>query len=225
MDVKAYNNYVNEVVYPAISKCSLGLAIIVLLTMIILSIYDFKLVDRVTLRLQTGVTCYDIWLHSLPLWNRPYNYEGSPLCTFIAYQLFSFPLFYCFLNAAIGLNLQLIFLHNIKVTREIELRYWLGTVGLTLLITLPPLAMGVIGFGSYDQCYIASSDETYGKLLNFFTNVFIMILCMIYLLTIVILVSFQHYRQINRIRKQGEVYGDSLSKKDIKQISRLISRM
>ncbi|KAI9290896.1 hypothetical protein K502DRAFT_353522 [Neoconidiobolus thromboides FSU 785] len=81
MNLEEYSEYVNKVVYPTMSKVSLVLAIIVVLTMVLLTIaiYDFKLVDRVTLRLQTGVILYDIWLHSLPLWNRPYNKDGSPL--------------------------------------------------------------------------------------------------------------------------------------------------
>ncbi|KAI9294739.1 hypothetical protein K502DRAFT_324703, partial [Neoconidiobolus thromboides FSU 785] len=73
------------------------LATIVVVVMIALTIYDYKLVNRVTLRLQTVISCYDIWSHSFLLWVRNNDYEGSPLCITIAYQSLAFPFFYALL--------------------------------------------------------------------------------------------------------------------------------
>ncbi|KAI9290664.1 hypothetical protein K502DRAFT_369043 [Neoconidiobolus thromboides FSU 785] len=207
------------------SKISLTSASVVVLTMIVISIIDYKLVDRVTLRLQTAISSYDIWLHCIPFWSRQFNYEGSPLCTFIGYQGVAFPLFYCFLNVAIGINLQLVFIHGVKTTKKIEAAYWIGSILLTLIITIPPLAMGLFGYNKFNRCYIAMEDEKYTRMLHFYTNVLVMIFCMIYLLIIVILVGFRLYRGVNLMSEQREMMDDNRPKKSIKNIKLFASRI
>ncbi|KAI9290753.1 hypothetical protein K502DRAFT_353661 [Neoconidiobolus thromboides FSU 785] len=141
MNEEEYADYINKQIYPVISKISLTFASLVVLTMIALSMHDFKLVNRVTLRLQTAISCYDIWLHSVPLWARVYATPESTLCPFIGYQGVAFPLLYCFLNLCIGINLQLVFIHGVKTTNKIEAAYWIGSILLTLIITIPPLGI------------------------------------------------------------------------------------
>ncbi|KAI9294733.1 hypothetical protein K502DRAFT_365596 [Neoconidiobolus thromboides FSU 785] len=186
MNAIEYKNYIRVQVFPKISLLSLVLAIIVVLTMIAFTIYDRKLVNRVTLRLQTVIACYDIWSHSFPLWARENSKEGNPLCLAIAYQVFAFPLFYSFLNVAIGINLQLVFIHGIFITKKIEAGYYIGSILLTLLITIPPLALGLLGYSEFNQCYLTSNDEHFSKMFDFYAVNLVTIICMVYLFGIVI---------------------------------------
>ncbi|KAI9290631.1 hypothetical protein K502DRAFT_369063, partial [Neoconidiobolus thromboides FSU 785] len=186
--VEYIHSVTRKEIYPVLTKISLVAASLLVLIMILISIYDRKLVDRVTLRLQTAISCYDIWLHSIPLWLSRFNYKESPFCTFVGYHGVALPLYYCFLNVCIGINLQLIFIHGINVTWKIEACYWIGSILLTLLITIPPLGMGLFGYSEINKCFIATNDEQYARMFNFYANNLLMIICMVYLLTIVILV-------------------------------------
>ncbi|KAI9294732.1 hypothetical protein K502DRAFT_365595 [Neoconidiobolus thromboides FSU 785] len=224
MDARDYLKYIRYNVFPEISKVSLSLAIVVVLTMIAFTIYDRKLVNRVTLRLQTVIACYDIWSHSFPLWARENSKEGNPLCTTIAYQTFAFPLFYAFLNVAIGINLQLVFIHGIFITKKIEVAYYIGSILLTLLITIPPLALGLLGYSEFNGCYLASDDEYFSKMFDFFANVLVNLICMAYLLVIVILILIKLY-QGHKVTKENQVGIDvNKSSETLKNIRLLASR-
>ncbi|KAI9290518.1 hypothetical protein K502DRAFT_353936 [Neoconidiobolus thromboides FSU 785] len=225
MSVTEYAKYIAKEVFPVMSKVSLVLAVVVMLTMVTLTIYDYKLVDRVTLRLQTGVIIYDIWFHSLPLWLDLYNYRGSPLCTFIGFQLSFFPLYYSFLNAAIGINFQLIFLHGVTITKKIELGYWIGTLLLTLLITLPPLATGFFGYGSYKKCFVTINNENYAKMFDFFTNAFVIMICMAYLLLVVVFVVMKLLKGLNFKKERKIAIDANRSTRGIRSIKLLTSRI
>ncbi|KAI9290561.1 hypothetical protein K502DRAFT_369117 [Neoconidiobolus thromboides FSU 785] len=217
--------YVMKEVFPKVAIVSLSLACVVVVVMIALTIYDRKLVDRVSLRLQTVISCYDIWAHTFPLWTRVYNYRDSPLCTFIAYQSLAFPLFYTFLNVAIGINLQLIFIHGINITKRIEAAYWIGSILLTLIITIPPLAIGALGYSDFNSCYFSTDDESYSRLLDFYTSNLVMIISMGYLLIIVILVLIKLFQGLNLIKEHQVAMDASNSIEMIKNIQLLASRI
>ncbi|KAI9294734.1 hypothetical protein K502DRAFT_365597 [Neoconidiobolus thromboides FSU 785] len=224
MDATEYKNYIRVQVFPKISLLSLVLAIIVVLTMIAFTIYDRKLVNRVTLRLQTVIACYDIWSHSFPLWARENSKEGNPLCLAIAYQVFAFPLFYAFLNVAIGINLQLVFIHGIDITKKIEAGYYIGSILLTLLITIPPLALGLLGYSEFNQCYLTSNDEHFSKMFDFYAVNLVTIICMVYLFGIVGLVLIKLFRGHNLIKENQVAIDANRSSEILKNIRLLASR-
>ncbi|KAI9290637.1 hypothetical protein K502DRAFT_345174 [Neoconidiobolus thromboides FSU 785] len=107
----AFNGFLREKYVPNISYASTFLALLIVLFMVGMSIYDHKLVDRVSLRLQTALAVYDLWLHSGPLWRTSLTESAGPL----------------------------IFIHNMIVTKKIEVAYWIVPILFIVLITTPPL--------------------------------------------------------------------------------------
>lgn len=60
------------------------------------------------------------------------------MCIFIGWQTIFGLMLYSFLNAAIGVNLHLLFLKNTKVLKNVETLYWQLPIALGLVISLPP---------------------------------------------------------------------------------------
>ncbi|KAI9295543.1 hypothetical protein K502DRAFT_213910 [Neoconidiobolus thromboides FSU 785] len=191
--------YLSSVYYPNVSIISGIMALIVVLFMIVISIYDRKLVDRVSLRLQTGLSVYDIWLHGGALWKSISPAVPGIACTSRGYLALFFNILYAFLNVSIALNLQLIFIHNKTITRWVEVGYWVVPITLSLLISIPPLAMGLLGYSEYYGCYIADSEYGlyYGKMLDFYANQLWRFLCLIYLIIAVTMVFIKLRKSLN----------------------------
>lgn len=231
-------NYVYAYIYPVLSKISAWFAFFVILSMIGLSkiqfdlynnlitnwplgIYDFKLVDRVSLRLQVAISFYDLWLHTLPMWARPYQIQPSSMCTFISWQFIFCPTLYTLFNVAIGLNLQLVFFKNIHITKKIEIAYWLSAIAIGLIFSIPPLCkfalyiwhligwfiyflvLGKLGWAEANGCFVTEENESYGKMLDFFAIILPTIIAMIYLSIITYLVYKKLENGMIVIRNNG----------------------
>ncbi|KAI9295003.1 hypothetical protein K502DRAFT_236903 [Neoconidiobolus thromboides FSU 785] len=107
--------------------------------MVILSLYNRRLVDRVSLRLQTGLSVYDVWLHGGAIWRSISPAGANASCTTRGYLALFFNVFYAFLNVSIAINLQLVFLNNQIITKKMEAMYWLIPLTLSLILSIPPL--------------------------------------------------------------------------------------
>ncbi|KAI9293669.1 hypothetical protein K502DRAFT_366513 [Neoconidiobolus thromboides FSU 785] len=225
MEEVPYVKYIQDVVYPKLSIISATMACIVVLVMILFTIYDKSLVDRVSLRLQTVISCYDIWVHTAQIWKRQYQDGPSAMCTFIGWQYVFIPLFYAFLNFSIGANLQLIFLHGVYITKRIETLYWVIPIVLALIISIPPLALGKLGYSEFNGCYTTGEDENYGKMFDLYSYEVPMLICMGYLIIVVILVIRHLSQGANIIKKQGSVYTDNSSSKAVKSLRLLAYRV
>jgi len=64
-----------------------------------------------------------------------------------------------FLNVMIALNIQLLFIHDIKPKKIFEVLYLLGTVGLALIIDLIPFGFQFYGKNEYGECNISKLSK------------------------------------------------------------------
>ncbi|KAI9290726.1 hypothetical protein K502DRAFT_326596 [Neoconidiobolus thromboides FSU 785] len=177
-------NFLYKDFYPISSLISVSLSGSIIIVMASLALYKKTLVDRVSLRLQIAISFYDIWLHTMPFWSREIKDAGT-MCTFLGWQQAFFPLVYTLINAIIGINLQIAFLHRIDITRNIEILYWILPIVIGLTITAPLLALGHFGFGKYDRCYISGNDIDFAKKLDFFIVQLPLMISIVYLLIVV----------------------------------------
>ncbi|KAI9290636.1 hypothetical protein K502DRAFT_353789, partial [Neoconidiobolus thromboides FSU 785] len=79
MELSPFQFFLVNKYVPILGYISALLALVVILFMVGMSIYDRKLVDRVSLRLQIALAVYDIWLHTGSLWRAPYSKGPGPI--------------------------------------------------------------------------------------------------------------------------------------------------
>ncbi|KAI9298069.1 hypothetical protein K502DRAFT_362658 [Neoconidiobolus thromboides FSU 785] len=218
------DDYITGVVYPIMAQVSAILAAVVVITMVSLVIYDHKLVNRISLRLQTMISLIDIWTHTAYMWMRLFDYEG-PMCTFIGWSLIFFPLLYIFYNVVVAVNLQLVFLHNIKITNRIEAAYWIGPILLAFILATVPLAAGGLGYSKHDGCYTSGEDEFVGRMIDLFACSLWTILGILYIIIIVVLVMIHINRESNHIKRSRMFQNAQVSQKAIRSIKMLTYRV
>lgn len=93
--------------------------------------------DRVSIRLQTGIAVTDLAKHVLLSLNMVG--DDSPTCSVIGFVLVVLLQVYMLLNIAIALNLHLVVLLNRKPRRGWVLWYWGVSLGLPLVLNVPLL--------------------------------------------------------------------------------------
>ncbi|KAI9293186.1 hypothetical protein K502DRAFT_325459 [Neoconidiobolus thromboides FSU 785] len=227
MELSTLQQYLAQEYVPKASYISACLVSINILFMIGMSIYDSKLVNRVSLRLQTALAAYDLWLHTGSLWKTPYAKGPGPLCVFFGWNMVATTLFYSFINVSIGVNLQLIFIHNKKITKRIEVGYWLVPILLSLIISVPPLALGRFGWYSYGGCYMIAPDgnEYQMKMLDLLGVQLWRSISLVYLIVIVTIVFLRLNRQVSITGPNKSRIDPKLSSKATKAVKLLGYRM
>ncbi|KAJ9084996.1 hypothetical protein DSO57_1018431 [Entomophthora muscae] len=99
--------------------------------------------NRVSLRLQVGISFCDLLFHLL-LTQYKTSVDGE-FCAFVGFAHVALRQWYCFLFIAIGVNLQLIFIHDLNPKPRWEVIYWVLPIILTLAMNIPPLVLGEFG--------------------------------------------------------------------------------
>ncbi|KAJ9052491.1 hypothetical protein DSO57_1033618 [Entomophthora muscae] len=131
-------------VFVSLSAFSSVCGCLVVGLMILLTLHDRKAVDRVTLRLQVGVSALDVWLHVATLYFGKWEFDDM-FCIFLGWNRFYFPLAGLFLHISIALNLHLLLLLRVRECKWLETMYWMGSFCLPLLVTLAPAVYGQFG--------------------------------------------------------------------------------
>ncbi|KAJ9062053.1 hypothetical protein DSO57_1014902 [Entomophthora muscae] len=131
-----------------VSAVSAGLILVILG---VLAIHDAKMVNRISLRLTAGIALVDLMNHLNNVLHRTLS-EGD-LCVISGFWRVFGRQLYCFLNVSIALNLQLILLGGHRPKPSWEKYYWIFSLGIPLVMNLPPLALGMFGFNG-ERCYV-----------------------------------------------------------------------
>ncbi|KAI9295487.1 hypothetical protein K502DRAFT_324325 [Neoconidiobolus thromboides FSU 785] len=107
---------------------------------------------------------------------------------------------YLFFNVAIAANFQLVFLHEKVITSKIELAYWFIPIIAGLIITIPPLATGLTGYGDFNGCFFVDADFTTLRVADMLVSNIWYLLTWLYLVIVVGLVVFKLRKSATQIK-------------------------
>ncbi|KAI9297904.1 hypothetical protein K502DRAFT_327890 [Neoconidiobolus thromboides FSU 785] len=158
---------------------------LVLLIFSTIMCYEPRLVNRVTLRLQVGISLFDFLNAVFALHH--HTVKSGPFCIFLGFWRNFGEQIYCFLNMSIALNLQLFFIHGLKPTRKWEVIYWVGPLVASSILSFIPLGLNMYGLATNKLCYM---DDTIpgSKLLTLLNTSVVYLVAFIYLAIISTLV-------------------------------------
>ncbi|KAI0243635.1 hypothetical protein L0F63_003309 [Massospora cicadina] len=125
-------------------------SMLVLVILGVLAFHNYRLVNRISLRLTAGIAVVDIVNHP----------PRGGLCVVSGMIRLAGRQMYCFLNIAIAVNLQLIFINGLRPRGWWEAYYWLVPTLLVLLLNVPP--MGIFGHNG-SRCFINSAADGYER--------------------------------------------------------------
>ncbi|KAI9292783.1 hypothetical protein K502DRAFT_65065 [Neoconidiobolus thromboides FSU 785] len=208
-------------------------SIIVIAVIVFISIYDRRLMDRVSLRFTLAISIVDLLKAILIL---IYIFIDAPgaACVAVAYLIPGFTLLYMFLTICIALNLQLTFVNGLRFNSKWERWYWAISIIGAFGIMAVPLATNQLGFDEDSQfCYYKNSNSTTGQIFQWATyHSWILVGCF-YCTLVVILTIFHLNRKVTIINRicEPEYYTDEKGKrvnindKVQRNLKRLIRRM
>ncbi|KAI0244374.1 hypothetical protein L0F63_003669 [Massospora cicadina] len=215
-----YHNLKFDSVTEALNIASLCSAVVALLLFSTCCILKPAFANRVSLRLQAGISLCDVVLHFLLLqFSRRFN---GALCSLFGFSHVVFRQWYCFLNIAIGINLQLIFIHELNPKPQWEVMYWVFPVIVSFLLNVPPLVMNE--FGRDDDlgyCFFKEKDRS--NLFVIFNVAAILVPAFVYCTTISIVVILRiredwasvaasTFHQVNPSRAQLKVLEERMKR-------------
>ncbi|KAJ9058887.1 hypothetical protein DSO57_1007826 [Entomophthora muscae] len=103
---------------------------------------SYEIMDRVSIRFTLAISMVDVLKALIILFHLNYREDGA-ICSCISFLTYYFTLAYLFLNVAVALNLQFVFVHGILFDKEWLM--WAVSLGLPLLLLAPPLFAGRFG--------------------------------------------------------------------------------
>ncbi|KAJ9066882.1 hypothetical protein DSO57_1005262 [Entomophthora muscae] len=115
---------------------------------------SYEIMDRVSIRFTLAISIVDVLKALTILFYTEYREDGA-ICSAISFSIYYFTLAYLFLNVAVALNLQLVFIHGMVFGKERLM--WAVSLGLPLLLLAPPLFAGRLGItdeGGFVRCEI-----------------------------------------------------------------------
>ncbi|KAI9291500.1 hypothetical protein K502DRAFT_326261 [Neoconidiobolus thromboides FSU 785] len=127
-------------------------SLIVIVIFSTLGFYRPKLIDRVSLKLQFGISVIDLLNSFFALFH--HSVKSGPFCVFIGFWRAFGEEMYCLLNIAIAVNLQLVFIHSFPPKKKWELFYWFGPILTASVLSFIPLGMNLYGLNKGKVCFI-----------------------------------------------------------------------
>ncbi|KAJ9062051.1 hypothetical protein DSO57_1014901 [Entomophthora muscae] len=97
---------------------------------------------------------------------------------------------YCFLNIAIAVNLQLIFINGLRPSAKWEMFYWGIPVFLVTVMNSPPLFLGMFGHDG-SRCFLKSSNKQQERILLGINFSCVMIVTFLYCCGVTLVVGFR----------------------------------
>lgn len=193
--------YEISTVLDVVSAVSAGLILVILL---VLAIYDAKMVNRISLRLTAGIALIDIvnHLNNIAHW----RVGDGDYCVANAFLRFYGRQVYCFLNISIALNLHLILLLGLRPKSSWEKYYWIFSLVTPLAMNLPPLALDMYGFNGV-WCFVRLVKGH--KILQAINLPLIMFITLVYCSIISILVMIKLRAKLSVVRNLSPNLADS----------------
>ncbi|KND03934.1 uncharacterized protein SPPG_01384 [Spizellomyces punctatus DAOM BR117] len=136
---------------------SISLCTLAIVTFVLIRRYQPKLANRVSLRLAMAGTICDI-LYAISVLLSALPTGPSALCTSSMYLQIVFLLLSLFITAAIGLNVFLIFILHIRSVKYLERLYYGAGAVLAIIIPLPALLTGRLGWDG-TECWYANDQS------------------------------------------------------------------
>ncbi|KAL1916386.1 uncharacterized protein VTP21DRAFT_5577 [Calcarisporiella thermophila] len=189
----------------------IGGLIVVLITFF-LWIYDFRLVNRVSLRLNFAISAIDIIKAALIYSYTFADNSSGWWCGFSVWFITWLTILYLLLNVAIAFNLQWIILLQRPLHRWMERGlYFLGSLLLSLAITLPPYLTGNFGFDrAQGTCWYVDSWTPTSKLWQWFTFLVPSLFSILYCTVVVAFVVLKIWRDNRELNKHIQASDDIL---------------
>ncbi|KAJ9083656.1 hypothetical protein DSO57_1032599 [Entomophthora muscae] len=202
------------------SIASAGLILVILL---VLAVYDAKMVNRISLRLTAVIALVDIvnHLNNMAHWTLG---EGD-FCVASAFLRFFGRQVYCFLNISIALNLHLILLLELRPEPSWEKYYWIFSFVVPLAMNLPPLALGMFGFNG-ERCFVRHAAGY--KILLAINLPLVMLITFVYCSLISVLVMIRLRAKLTIVRNlspDDSISDQSIQRKVEVSLKRLIFRI
>ncbi|KAH8548554.1 hypothetical protein BGW37DRAFT_178269 [Umbelopsis sp. PMI_123] len=195
------------------NSVSIACGMVVLTVTAALRIYDKKLVDRVSLRLNAAVSATDV-VNSMALLIYTFSNSEGASCTFSAFLIIWLSNQYIFLTTAIAFNLQWLFLHK-RALGNLEKWYFICAIGLAFIAAIIPLASGRLGYDTAQTyCWYTPSYTRQTQGFEWGTYIAPQLLCLAYCLVVVIIVSIRlkrENRELDRYLRRpwmGKVWSD-----------------
>ncbi|KXN71056.1 hypothetical protein CONCODRAFT_6288, partial [Conidiobolus coronatus NRRL 28638] len=116
-----------------------GLYVVIMFSL--MALYDRRLVDRLSLRLNVAISGVDM-LRAVNMMVYSMHDKDDLLCKLNSFSLNWTILMYVFFTCSIAANLQLVFLMEYSFTAWWEYLYWFIPIALATTLSLIPLAMG-----------------------------------------------------------------------------------
>ncbi|KAI9496560.1 hypothetical protein BDB00DRAFT_926759 [Zychaea mexicana] len=174
-----------NIIANSISIASASTVLIILLAM---RIYDYRLVDRVSLRLTAATSLTDL-ISSVSLLLYCYTDSNGSACHIAAFLIIWLTNQYMFLTTAIAFNLQWLFLQSRYYNPVFEKWYYIVSVALSLLTAVLPLSSNVLGFDvAQGVCWYTDSYTLPSQIWEYGTYIGPQIVCLTYCTTVVVLV-------------------------------------
>ncbi|KAJ9066877.1 hypothetical protein DSO57_1005257 [Entomophthora muscae] len=190
---------------------------------------SYEIMDRVSIRFTLAISIVDV-LKALSIMLYIKYGEDGAICSAISFSIYYFTLAYLFLNVAVVLNLQLVFVRGIVYDKEWLL--WEVSLGLPLLLLAPPLFAGKFGI-TYEGGLCEMRDPASYETSDYLFSCFIAwgFLAIIYCTIAVAMVNIQLYKKKtvidSIIETKHNVNVDILSNNLVlkKKILKLINRV
>lgn len=103
---------------------------------------SYASMDRVSIRFTLAVSVVDVAKALVIVFYNDHSQDDA-FCTAVSFAVHYLTLVYLFLNAAVALNLQLVFFHGLLL--DVEWLLWVGSLGLPGVLLLVPLLAGKLG--------------------------------------------------------------------------------
>ncbi|KAI0243636.1 hypothetical protein L0F63_003310, partial [Massospora cicadina] len=170
-------------------------ALTIFLILGILAIYDYKMVNRISLRLTAAIAFTDLVIHANNFVRNSMS-EG-PWCALSGFLRVFGRQAYCFLNISIALNLHLILLIGLRPKAKWEKYYWALSFLVPLAMNLPPLALGMFGYNG-TMCLLRNVGNR--KLLLAINLPLVILITFVYCTVISLLVMFRLRAKLSIVR-------------------------
>ncbi|CAG8559389.1 2190_t:CDS:2 [Dentiscutata erythropus] len=204
---------------------------IVLIIILIMWLYDKKLVNRVSLRLSGLISFVDILSGAAAIAYTLYAVGDTNACTFIGWAMSFLPTLYLFLTVMIAFNLQVVFLHRKKVSSFSDRWYIPVAFFTSFAINILPLIYHRFGYDTEGkQCLYRDpgGDGTLKwRLFTFVIPVsFSMLYCTSVLIVVIMKLIFEHRKLVDAVHTQKS--NTTLTAKNKRQkllLLKLVSRI
>ncbi|OZJ01539.1 hypothetical protein BZG36_05553 [Bifiguratus adelaidae] len=185
-----------------INAASIVCAVLVLLVIFCVWLYNRKLVDRVSLRLSAAISATDLVNSAAIIIYSNVSAAGG-VCKLAPFLIVWLTNQYILFTVAIAFNLQYLFLNERPFNPYFEKYYYIFAIGLSLLTAILPLAADRFGFDEAQQyCWFKESHTFVSQAWEYLTYLIPELVATAYCLIVVGTVVFRLKRESKELDRQ-----------------------